>query len=166
MKYLTEKNLVLFLILACLVVLFYRRLETPSVDPAAAPVSVSETEKSETEKTVPLSPPLEREKVIYLCRLGNEEIPAVQILEITDADGQTLGVSARAAVGSGIEIKAPGAVPVWDYKSVSADSENNVIEVAYAPGGKNKGADWVLTLADENVSFSGRVRDCLEVSDE
>lgn len=108
----------------------------------------------------------DHERVIYTCRLGDEEIPAIQIYEATNGDGLTTATIARAAVGDGIEVRTRGVAPVWDYKALSARSDDALIDITFAPEERRKGYDWVLTLADENTYFRSRVRDCTEVSDE
>ena len=107
-----------------------------------------------------------KEKVIYTCRFTDEEIPAVQISEVTDDLGQVTATRARATFDEEIEITAPDVPPTWEYKSISARAGEHVIEVAYSPNGEHGDREWVLTLADENTYFKKRVRDCLEVSDE
>ena len=104
--------------------------------------------------------------MIYTCRLGEEEIPAVQILEAADENGQVTATIARAAVGDGIEIKTPGVAATWDFKSIAARSGDSLIKIAFDPDGARKDEEWILTLADENNYFKSRVRDCTEVSDE
>jgi hypothetical protein len=159
MKQQIEKKLVMVLIAGCLLFLFLGNSTTKSPDTGG------EAEEAVVEP-VYLTASRAQEKVIYTCRLGDEEIPAVQISEVTDSSGQVTATIARVSVDTEIEITARGAAPVWDYKSISARSEESLIEVAFRPDGKRQGFDWILTLADKNTYFSERVRDCMEVSDE
>ena len=106
------------------------------------------------------------ERVVYSCRLEDEEIPAVQISEGTDVDGRVIATIARVSAETGIEVIIPGIAATWDYKSISARSADAVIDVAFAPNAGQDGYDWILTLADKDAFFVRRVRDCTEVSDE
>jgi hypothetical protein len=157
MTQLTEKKLVLILIAVCLGIFLYGNF-------------ISKFERVEESGEALLSAagtrPNSQEKVIYLCRLGDEEIPSVQISEVTDATDQTTDVVARVNAGSEIEVTAAGAAAVWDYKAIAARSGESVIEILYAPGREHEDYEWVLTLADKNTFFKERVRDCTEVSDE
>lgn len=160
MKHLTERKLILVLIAGCLVFLLYRQLAEPTAE------IVTETAPPETAtESAPLSSS-SHERVIYTCRLGNEEIPAVQISEARSDDGQTTATIARASVGDRIEVTAVAEAPVWDYKAISAHSREDAIEVAFEPGNGKGGADWVLTLSDADTDVRKPVRDCQEVSDE
>lgn len=155
MKQLTEKKIVLTLIAACVFLALFgnsiRKIrQAEKAAEMSAPADVSRQASTE--------------KVIYTCRLGDEEIPAVQIAEVTN--GQTTGIVARVSAGAGIEVAAPGAAAVWDYKALSAHAGDNLIEIVHAPGKELKDYEWILTLADENTFFRERVRDCTEVSDE
>ena len=162
MKQLTERKLVLVLIAACLFILFQGYFTTPDSETVGEPEEAFAGEEIES---VNFTAPRSQESVIYTCRLGDEEIPAVRISEVKAANGQVTDTIARVDNGSGIKITAHGSAPQWDYKSVSADSGESVIEVAFSPLDKRQDG-WSLTLKDENTFFSKRVKDCMEVSDE
>ncbi|HEY0459437.1 MAG TPA: hypothetical protein VGC97_09895 [Pyrinomonadaceae bacterium] len=157
MKRFNGKKLIAFLIVGGLFLL---------PDDWTAKTSVALADSATLTDAVNLSTPVAQKTVIYQCRLGNEEIPAVQISEIKIADGTVTGTAARVDADSGIEITAQGAAPAWDYKSVAARAGDSTIEVAFNPRGARRGFDWILTLKDKNNNFRKRVRDCMEVSDE
>jgi hypothetical protein len=161
MKQQTEIRLILVFIAACLVFLFLGKYTVQSpetVDEPAAAVSGEPVYFTNTGL---------HERVIYTCRLGAEKIPAVQISEVTDANGQPTGTTAQVRNETEFDLTArSAAVPKWDYKSISARADETIIDVAFSPQGRVDGNDWILTLADENTSFRKRVRDCAEVSDE
>ena len=162
MKQLTERKLALIIIAASLFILFQGYFTTPDSETINESEEAAVGEKIESVNFT--APGAQQESVIYTCRLGDEEIPAVQISEVKDADGRVTETIARVENDSGIQITAHGA-PQWDYKSVSARSGESVIEVAFSPLGKRRDG-WMLTLKDENTYLSERVKDCMEVSDE
>jgi hypothetical protein len=163
MKQLTERKLALIIIAASLFILFQGYFTTPDSE------TISKSEKAlageKIESVDFKAPGAQEENVIYTCRLGDEEIPAVQIAEVKNADGQVTETVARVDNGSDIKITATGAAPRWDYKSVSAGSGESVIKVAFSPLGKRQDS-WMLTLKDENTYLNERVKDCMEVSEE
>jgi hypothetical protein len=163
MKQITEKRLIMALIAACLLILFQGYFTTQNIETADDSEAVIEEKAIET---VHFTASSSQANVIYICRLGNEQIPAVQISEVKDADGQVTETIATVDNGSQIEINARGAVPKWDYKSISARSGESLIEVAYSPHGNRQEDDWILTLKDENTYLKERVTGCMEVSDE
>ncbi|HEY8561508.1 MAG TPA: hypothetical protein VIL74_14120 [Pyrinomonadaceae bacterium] len=161
MKHGTQRKLALAIIAASLIFLFNqspRNENDPFEAESERARGAAQTARESDGKTY--------ETVIYTCRLADEEIPAVQISEVTDEQGNVAGTRARAAVRGGIAIEADGAPPAWDYKSIAARDGENLIEVAYAPEDAAGDREWVLTLADENTYLKKRVRDCTEVSDE
>jgi hypothetical protein len=160
MNKLTEKRLLLAVIVAAGIIFLLNR-NSPVPDTA----NVGEKGSSET-VIANFSPERSQERVVYICRLESEEIPAVQISEVRADNDRPAETIARAAAGSGIEITTLETAPTWDFKSISARSGNNIIEVAYDPAGGRDGDDWILTLANDNIYFRERVRDCQEVSDE
>ena len=171
MKHATQKKLALAIIAVSLLFLFYRST-TIDFDPVEGENNLTQRPTESSAGPSPnlnepnLNEPILNEKVIYTCRFADEEIPGVQISEVTDDNGQILATQASAAYKDGLEITAPGVSPTWDYKSVAARAGNNVIEVAFDPQRGRSGDDWILTLAGENTYFQKRVRDCTEVSDE
>ena len=107
------------------------------------------------------------ERVIYTCRLGFEESPAVNVSEIQNSDGvKTQGVSVHVSGSQQVDLVIKGGKAVWDYKAVSAHVAGNSIQVIYDPDHGDAGYDWVLTIKNKDTSFIKRVRDCMEVSDE
>src|SRR5215204_7055705 len=106
-----------------------------------------------------ISAPVSEKRLIYTCRLGTEEIPAVQISEISAPNRQATQTIARIEAGSKVEITAHETAPVWDYKSISAHSGDTKIEVAYRPNAGRKRFDWVLTLTDKDTHIKKLVRD-------
>jgi hypothetical protein len=158
MKQQIERKLIMVLIFACLVFFVLGGFSNKT--------SESAEESEDLIESVSLSAGQSQEKVIYICRIGIEEIPAVQISEVYDSNGLVTATVARVDAGSGIEVTAGGAAAKWAYKSVSARAADSFIEVAYKPDPTHKGYDWILTLADRDTYFSEPVKDCLEVSDE
>lgn len=154
-----EKSLVLFLIAAALLFLF----DGGSIVPVTR--VVGETNEAATAAAAAAAGPT-REKLIYTCRIGEEEKPAVRIFEMIEADGVTPSVTARVGIGAGIEVKARGAVPVWSHKAVAARSTGALIDIVYDPRGGRRGYDWLLTLRDAKTVLVERVKDCAEISDE
>jgi hypothetical protein len=161
MKQSTEKKLILILIAGCLLFLFLEKL--------TAPIAEKESEAGdpkETEQVAQFADSLSQRRVIYTCRLGSEDIPAVQIWEVKDADAPATTTFARVDAATEIEVTTHETSPIWDYKSISAHDGENAIEVAFIPEEKRAGFDWVITLKDKDTYFKQRVRDCTEVSDE
>jgi|GEM_PF-6588374 len=156
MKQLTEKILIMALFAGVLFLLFGISM-TKTAATGDASIDVRDS--------VYTSAPVFEKRVIYQCRLGNEEIPAVRISEVSAPNGQAMQTIAHVDSDSEFEITARGAAR-WDYKSIVARSSDSRIEVAFKPNGATKGFDWILTLADKNTDFKKRVRDCMEVSDE
>ena len=106
------------------------------------------------------------EKIIYTCRLGTEEIPAVQIAEVVNSVGENIAVTARVSGAQEMAVTVPSSRPVWDESAVSARSVNEQIIISHEPKRSPKDYDWVLTLMDNDTVFRERVRNCQEVSDE
>ena len=156
MKQLTKKILIAGLFAGMLFLLFV----IPTTKTAATADNSSDVSDS-----LYISAPVYEKRVIYSCRLGNEEIPAVQISEVRVRNGQVMQTIAHVDSNSEFEITARGSA-VWDYKSIAARSSDSRIEVAFKPNGGRKGFDWILTLTDKTTNFKQRVRDCMEISDE
>lgn len=127
--------------------------------------ATSENSES-TADSVFVSAPVLEKRVIYQCRLGTEEIPAVRIWEARTPNGQVAETIAHVDFKSEIEVTTTNAAPTWDYKSISAHSADGAIDVEFKPNGARRGFDWILTLEDSNTNFRKRVRDCMEVADE
>jgi hypothetical protein len=120
----------------------------------------------ETTESVSMSGSPFLKKAIYTCRLGQEEVPGVQIFELTNTGGESGGIGAEISGAEQLELIVPDAVPVWDYKALSATSEYKNIKISYDPINQKDQFDWVLTLSSENLFHTRRVRDCQEISDE
>lgn len=113
------------------------------------------------------APASEWERVIYVCRLGDEDVPAVQIAQVETADGQVTATVARVSSVPPVEVAVPRTAPVWDYRAVSARGGASRIAIRYDPAGARAGDDeWILDLEDADATFRRRVRDCTEISDE
>lgn len=161
MKYLIDKKLALVIIAACLLFLLHSKTADRHTNELAA-----DRYPATAPEPVEFSPMRSNERVIYTCRLADEEIPAVQISEVTDRNGRATETIARAAIGTGIEKAIHGSGASWEYKSVAARSGDDLIDVAYEPAGGRDDYEWVLTIAGNEGAYSQRVRDCTEVSDE
>jgi len=167
MKYLTDKKIALIIIAACLLILLHSKTADRN-DEIVEDVYTEKAVKSAENPVEPanLSPLRPNERVIYTCRLADEEIPAVQISEVTDQNGRATAIVLRAAVGAGIEKAIQGTGADWDYKSIAARAGDKTIDIAYKPAGAPRDYDWVLTVSDHESFFRERVRDCMEISDE
>ena len=107
-----------------------------------------------------------QEKVIYTCRVGSEEVPALQIVEVRDWNGHYSGVAAHLTQPKEVHLMVSGARPEWDYSAISARSETDTIKISFQPKGQRDGYNWVLLLRGKETNFQQRVKDCGEVSDE
>lgn len=106
------------------------------------------------------------QKVICTCRIGAEEIPAVQIAEVKDSKKNVLGIVAHVYQPREVHFMVEGAVPEYDYQALSAESGNESIKLIYRPQKKKKGFDWILLLKGKEMNFQQTLKDCGAVSDE
>ncbi len=107
------------------------------------------------------------EYVIYECRTGSEEIPAVHIAEMRNfSNDRVTGISVHVSGAEKIDLLVKGGKAVWDYKAVAAQSGINSVQVVYDPQAESPEYDWVLSIKGKGTNFKTRVRDCMEVSAE
>ena len=108
---------------------------------------------------------LSNERVIYTCRLGTEESPAIQIAEIFDQYGNPAGVTAHVYQPEEIHLLIEGATAKWGNSSISAQANGISVKVIYRP--QNSGEDkWLLELKGDGVYLKQTVKSCTEISDE
>jgi hypothetical protein len=109
---------------------------------------------------------LNYEKIIYTCEIGEEDKPSVQIAEVKDFNGNILGVAAHVYQPEEVHLFIEGAVPRWNYASVSAESNTEKIKIIYPPQKANTAKKWILLLNGEDFHLEKAVKNCSEVSDE